>query len=280
MTPPLPRRALLAGAALLGLPAPHAGAIPAPFAGAMPARGALARILENGELRVGLMLRSPPWAAYNEFGEPDGSEVALVRQLARDLGARLRIVVLEAGERIPALESGRVDIIASFPVDTGLLRRIALARPHGRLRVVIAGRAGRHLHGFADLDGLTLALPMGTPIADLVHPLLPPGAVAIFLPDYAECLDAVLYGEVDATAAFEWSVRNLLLTDPFAAIEQGFLVRDSPLSLGVAMGERDLLRFLDTFVLLRTADGTLDALYRRYFVSAPAEAPTAERRAP
>lgn len=273
MTGPLPRRALLAGPALLGLAAPPAGA--------MAARGALARILENGELRVGLMLRTPPWAAHDEWGEPDGSEVALVRQLARDLGARLRIVVLEAEERIPALESGRVDIVASFPVNTGLLRHIALARPHDRLRVVIAGRAGRHLHDFPDLDGLTLALPIGTALADLVHPLLPPGAVAVFLPDYAECLDAVLQGEVDATVAFEWSVRNLLLTDPFAPIEQGFLVRDSPLALAVAMGERDLLRFLDTFVLLRTADGTLDALHRRYFVSAPAtETSATDRRSP
>jgi len=256
------RRALGAGAALLAAPAPGAAA---------SAQGALRRILEDGELRLGAHLGDPPWAAHDERGRPDGAEIALARQLAEDLAVRLRVVPLPAGGEVRALELGQVDVVASLPLRPGLLRHVALAHPHARRRSVIAGGAGRRLRGFADLAGLDVALPAGGGLGGAVHGRLPPDAVTLFLPDAAECLAALLAGEVQAAAAHAWSVEAILLADPGAPIEPGFLVEDVPLSLAVALGERDLLRFLDTFLRLRIADGTLDALRRPFFVSAPPE---------
>lgn len=275
----LARRRWLAGVALLGLGAPPALATPdqAASAGAPSGApsGALARILREGMLRVGIFLGAPPWAAHDDMGHPDGFDVALARQLARDLGAGLRLVPLGGGEGMAALQQGRVEVVASLPVRAGLFREAALARPHARARTVIAGRAGLRLRGFADLAGREVALPIGTALAEDVHANLPQDAVAHFLTDHAECLAALLDGEVDAAAAYEWSVQEVLLADPQARLEPGFLVQETPRALAVALGERDLLRFLDSFLLLRAEDGTLDALRRRYFVSPPPAAAAA-----
>jgi polar amino acid transport system substrate-binding protein len=271
----LARRRWLAGVALLGVGAPPARATPDHAASAGAPSGAMARILREGVLRAGIFLGAPPWAAHDELGRADGFDVALARQLARDLGAGLRLVPLGGGEGVAALEQERVEVVASLPVRAGLFRQVALARPHARARTVIAGRAGLRLRGFADLAGREVALPIGTGLAEDVHPNLPQDAVAHFLPDHADCLAALLAGAVDAAAIYEWSLQELLLADPQARLEPGFLVRDTPRALAVAVGERDLLRFLDSFLLLRAEDGTLDALRRRYFVSPPPAAAAA-----
>lgn len=260
------RRALLAGAALLALPSRPALADQAP-SGAPS--GALGRILSRQALRAGVVLDSPPWAAPDEMGRPNGSEVAVLRQLALDLGVGLELVPLDADEHLAALERGTVEVLASLAWQPSLLRRVALARPHARRRSVVAGRAGHALRGFDDLSGHEVALPIGSELAEAIHPHLPPDAVAVFLPDQAECLAALLAGEVQGAAAHEWNVQELLRADRMARIEPGFLVRDAPLALATATGERDLLRLLDLFVRLRTEDGTLDALRRPYFVSPP-----------
>lgn len=262
----LPRRLLPALAAGL-FAAPQARA-----AGEAPgaATGALGRILRSGIVRIGVWLEAPPWGSYDHDGTPDGAEVALARLLARDLGVRLRLQRLEVRDRIPALEEDRVDILAALvPVVPATRRHVAFASPHGELAVAVATRRASPVRSLADLAGLRVALPDNTFAAEEARTMLPPDTTQLLLPDLVACIDATAHGRADAAVSYGWLLRDLSLSRPELDIEPRFTLSHAHHALAMRLGEPDLLRFVNTFLYLRGADGALAEIHERYLRGTP-----------
>ncbi len=261
----LGRRAAFGLISALALPATTAHAAVDP--NGAPA-GTLLRVLRTGVLRVGVWLDVPPWGSYGDDGSPDGAEVALAKVLARDLGVRLRLVRLAAHNRIEALEEDRVDVLlALVPAVPATRRRVALASAHGELVVTIAAPRGHRFRTLDDLAGKRIALPEHTYAADAVRGRLPPDTTALFLPDTLSCADAAAHGRADAAALYSWMVRDLTVTRPDLELELAFPVSHTHHAMAVSLGEHDLLRFLNTFLYLRQADGTIADIQERYLRS-------------
>ncbi len=264
----LPRRRLAPLAAALALP------LAGPAHAAGEATGTLGRILRSGLVRIGVWLDAPPWGSYDQDGTPDGAEVAIARLLARDLSARLRLQRLEVRDRIPALQEDRVDILAALvPVVPATLRHVAFAAPHGELAVSVATRRASAVRSLADLARLRVALPDNTFAAEEARTLLPPDTTQLMMPDLIACIDAVAQGRVDAAVSYGWLLRDLSLSRPDLDIEQRFTMSHAHHALAVRLGDDDLLRFLNTFLYLRGADGSLADIHERYLRGTPAVAP-------
>ena len=52
----------------------------------------LDRILKEKKIRITAEVTSPPFGILDKSGQPDGSEIATARQLAKDLGVELELV--------------------------------------------------------------------------------------------------------------------------------------------------------------------------------------------
>jgi polar amino acid transport system substrate-binding protein len=59
------------------------------FAAQAQAPSSLDRILKEKKLRVTAEVTAPPFGMLDANGQPDGSEVATARQLAKDLGVEV-----------------------------------------------------------------------------------------------------------------------------------------------------------------------------------------------
>lgn len=265
-------RRLLLGTALATVPA----ALPlAPALAAGEATGTLGRILRAGLLRVGVWLDAPPWGSYGENGSPDGSEVAIARLLARDLGVRLRLERLTVRERLEALETDRVDLlVALVPIQASTRARFAFATPHTTLHVTVAAPRASTIRRMEDLAGRRIALPENTFAAEEMRGRLPPDATALFLPDMISCVEAAVHGRADAAVVYDWFLRDISLTRPEFDIEARIQVTQVHSGLTIRLGDPDLLRFLNTFLYLRTADGTIPDIQERYFRAPQPPTPT------
>jgi polar amino acid transport system substrate-binding protein len=73
----------------------------------------LERILESGELRVGVSGSQPPFNVENRSGELMGLEIDLARMLAGAFDVEARFVERPFGELLAALDAGEVDIVMS-----------------------------------------------------------------------------------------------------------------------------------------------------------------------
>jgi polar amino acid transport system substrate-binding protein len=262
--PPGPRRRhLLALAGLaLGGSAPPGGA----RAAAPP--DILRRVRDQGVVRIGVWLDAPPWGGFDADGRPDGSEVAIARLLARDMGLRLRLVRLKAGERMEALLEDRCDVLAAaLPMAPPQIGRVAFTMPHGRVNTVFAAPSGLRLESMGDLVGRRVAMSAGTVAAEMAHAQLPPGAIALFTPGTPQTVEALLMGEADVAVTYDWQLRDLRLARPDLDILPQLPLHSWSYGLATQLGQPDLQRFLNIFLYLRGVDGTLADIHARYFAS-------------
>lgn len=91
--------------------------------------GALNKVIERGDLRVGL-IEHPPWV-YDTHSEPQGSEVELVEDFAKGLGVNVKW--FNTGEHllIAQLQKGELDIVIGGLLDNTVWNKtVALTRPY------------------------------------------------------------------------------------------------------------------------------------------------------
>ena len=98
------RSLLIAGAAALALPA----VIGSPALAITPAE-----IKAKGKIVVGIQGDNPPWGFVTSAGKQDGLDADIATLFAKELGVQVEFVPLEVNNRIPALTTGRVDMILS-----------------------------------------------------------------------------------------------------------------------------------------------------------------------
>ncbi|UXX80237.1 transporter substrate-binding domain-containing protein [Reichenbachiella carrageenanivorans] len=77
------------------------------------AQGTLKKIVNKGELRVGLTADQPPFSMKNKQGEIIGYEVDMATLLAKSMGVKLKLVVLPFNSLIDALDGGKIDMVMS-----------------------------------------------------------------------------------------------------------------------------------------------------------------------
>ena len=104
-------------------------------------------------LRVGMELSYPPFECIGPDGQPQGVSVEMARALADDLGRPLKIENIPFTGLIPALKSGKIDlIISSMTATPERAKAVAFSDPYlktglGAL-VPVTSKAG----GLADID--------------------------------------------------------------------------------------------------------------------------------
>jgi polar amino acid transport system substrate-binding protein len=92
-----------------------AAAVTAVLIGAIPAhaqqKSLMDQILDRKELRVGVELKYPPIMYRDPSGNPQGFEVEMARAMCKTLNVTCNFVDVEWAALIPALQSGKIDII-------------------------------------------------------------------------------------------------------------------------------------------------------------------------
>lgn len=76
-------------------------------------KSALTKIVESGELRVGMSGNQPPYSMTSKSGELIGYEVDMATLLAGSMGLELKLVQMPFGELLPSLAAGKIDMIMS-----------------------------------------------------------------------------------------------------------------------------------------------------------------------
>lgn len=127
--------------------------------------GAASAIGADNPLIVGMELAYPPFEMRDEKGEPAGVSVDLARALAESLGRPIRIENLPFDGLIPALKTGRIDlIISSVTATPERALSIDFSEPYLRTGLCLLVGIGSSIRSIADLDapGKTVAVKKGT----------------------------------------------------------------------------------------------------------------------
>jgi polar amino acid transport system substrate-binding protein len=234
---------------------------------AAPARAesTLDKILKEKKLRVAIDVANPPFGVLDKAGEPDGSDVAVARQMAKDMGVELEFVQVPSTGRIPALLAGRADVtIASISVTADRAKAVMYCNPNGALQIVIFGPQSIAIKTPADLAGKRIGITRATLEEAAVPKMAPAGTDIVWFDDIGATIQALLSGQVDAVAMTSFAGKTVADGNPDKHIETKLLVTTAFYGPIVRHDDFELRQWINTWLFLNTQNGTLAAIYKKY----------------
>ncbi|GAA2669432.1 MULTISPECIES: glutamate ABC transporter substrate-binding protein [Actinosynnema] len=245
---------------------------PLPAPGAMPAGSTMRRIAERGQLVVGVDQNTYLMGFRDPFtGELQGFDVDLAREVARSLlgdPTKVRFRVLNSDQRLPALETGEVDVVVrTMTITCERWRRVNFSTSYYEAgqRVLVPKDSG--ITGLTALSGRKVCATTGS--SSLAHVRAhPSGPVPVAVPNWTDCLVMLQQGQVDAISTDDTILAGFAAQDPYTEVVGPRLTTES-YGIGVARGADDLTRFVNGVLERVRADGTWARIHRKWLGDPP-----------
>ncbi|WP_207459284.1 transporter substrate-binding domain-containing protein [Azospirillum sp. SYSU D00513] len=252
------RRSLLglAAAAILG------AALAAPTAARADA---LQDIMARGTLRVAVPQDFPPFGSVGTDMAPVGYDIDMARLLAQKLGVKAEIVPVTSANRIPYLQTNKVDLVIS-----------SLGRNPDREKVIdfsvayapffngVFAPAGTAVAKPEDLAGKSVGVTRGA-IEDLeLTKIAPAGADIKRYEDNNGTISAFLSGQVEVVATGNVVAAAILARNPPKRPELKFLIKNSPCYVGLSKEQPALLEKVNAIIAAAKTDGSLNAISKKW----------------
>ena len=236
------------------------------------ARSAMDRIIQKGELVVGITGTQPPLNATTKDGKIIGFDADIAKLVATNMGVKVKFAAMPFAKLIPALQAGQVDIVISnmsMTLERNL--KVAFVGPY-----YISGKGiltkEQTISALQEADGLNrpqfkvAALQNST--SKIFVEKSAPNAQLVTTSSYDEAVELLLQDKINA----------LIADYPFCAFtafrhkEEGLVAGQSKLTfepLGIAVREDTLMiNWLQNFMLMLEGSGQLEMLNKRWFQDA------------
>ncbi|RYC30373.1 transporter substrate-binding domain-containing protein [Lichenibacterium minor] len=244
---------------------------------AAPARAdTLSDIKARHKLLVGIDLGLPPYGTVDAAMQPTGSDVEAARLLAADLGVELEIVPTTGANRIPFLQTHKIDaVMASFSITEARKKVIDFSVPYGVISIICAAPADVAVKDAKDLEGKTVAVTRGTGAdADATRLAKADDKISLVrFDDDATLITALSSGQQDIMISAPAQLRdiNKRASRP---IEQKFVIRTNGYAVGLRKGDGDLQKAVNAWIEKDLADGKLRTSFKRWHeADLPADMP-------
>ena len=121
----------------------------------VPALADLSDILESGTVKIAVPESFPPFGALGATGEYEGYDVDVAKLIAEDLGVKLELVPVTSKQRIPFLETDRVDlVIATMGANPGRAKSSWFSAAYAPFYSGAFAAAEKSISSPADLVGI------------------------------------------------------------------------------------------------------------------------------
>lgn len=155
-------------------------------------------IKDSGTLVIGVFSDKKPFGYVDENGDYQGYDVYFARRLAQDLGVELKLVSVDAPNRVEYLTSAKVDIIlANFTVIPARAEVVDFALPYMKVALGVVSPDSALITTAAQLAGKTLIVSKGT-TAETYFAENHPEVRLLKFDTYTEAFNALLDGRGDA----------------------------------------------------------------------------------
>lgn len=229
----------------------------------------LKRISNSGTLKVGMSGGQPPYNFTSREGNIIGMDVDLATVLASALDVKLEIVAMPFAQLLPALESGKVDLVISGMTAT-LQRNMkaAFVGPYHITGKSILARSKTIAALGTDELGSTkrkIAALKGSTSEDFVRKVAA-SAELTATDDYKQAIDLLLADKVDLFVADASILALSMMRWPDA----GLVAADRPLTvepIGIAVPPNDplLLNLVQNYMQAMEGGGVLERLKNKWF---------------
>ena len=231
------------------------------------------RILQRGELVVGMAGDMPPMNMTTKEGELIGYEVDLAKNMASAMGVRAKMEVMPFAELIPALEAGKIDLILSnMTITPGRNLKVAFVGPYfesgkafmTKIKTIAQAEDPEDI----DAKNTKLVALKGSTSQAFVQKAIP-DATLVAANSYDEAVKMVLEDKVHAMVADY----PICVVSIFRHPGQGLLsvlttLTYEPIGVGVPAGDPLLVNWVENFMGIAENVGLFDRLKQKWILQA------------
>lgn len=224
----------------------------------------------TSELVMGTNAEFPPFEYIGDDGQPDGFDVALVKEIARRMNVGVKIENMEFKSLIGSLANGKIDLIAAgMTVTEERKKEVDFSKTYFTANQMIIIPVGSEINSALDLKGMVVGVQEGT-TGDIIVSEEDVDEKEYDVKEvkrYKKGIDAVMdliNGRVEAVVidsnpAAEYVKSN---EGKIVAIESGMETEEY--AIAVKKGNTKLLEKIDKALTEIKQDGTYDKLIKQY----------------
>lgn len=218
-------------------------------------------------LKVGMELKYPPFETIDENGDPDGVSVMMAQALGEYLDREVEIIDTAYPSLIPALESGKIDIIiSSMTINEERMKIVDFSDPYTTSQLMMLVYKDSKVQSPDDLDDpdVIIAAKTGT-IGALWAAANAPNAKVKNIDEEASAVLEVAQGKAD-----------VYIYDPLSIVKHHETYPETTRAIleplpntqgwGIAMrkGEDQLKEDINAFIKSAKTDGTFEEIREKY----------------
>ncbi len=232
----------------------------------------VAKVIEQNKLRVGFST-FVPWAMKDKKGGYTGFEIEVASKLAADMGVEVQFVPTKWSGIIPALLTGKFDIIiGGMGITPERNLKVNFSNPYefSGMSIVAnqklaAGKMGLEAYNNPEM---TVVARIGTTAAAAAKKYLPQAQLRLF-DDEGQALQEVLNNRAAAMVSSQPfpEFQTIKYADKLFLPLQGKTFTKEPIGFAIRKGDIDFLNYLNNWILVKNADGWLQERYDYWFTT-------------
>ena len=240
---------------------------PAAIELAGPQESAVARILRDGRVRVGILFNAPPFALLNIRGELAGMEADIARSMGAAWGVDVDFLQVTRQSALEMLRSGAVDFLAAALVKRQDERRIMeFCQSHYRGAQALLLRRDDEAITLAEMNGRVLGVVAGARAENVVTRWQMRSGYRVSVQRYYT-LDlarlALLQGEIDGLVDSRLTLRDILLPGELRLLDD--VLEQEPHALAVRQGDSALRDLINRSLQFLTVSGRMAEIHDANF---------------
>ncbi|WP_156173766.1 transporter substrate-binding domain-containing protein [Cupriavidus basilensis] len=222
---------------------------------------ALDDVVKAGVLKVAVPQDFPPFGSVSADMKPQGLDIDVAALIARKMGVKLELVPVTSTNRVPYLQTKKVDlVISSMGKNPEREKAIDFSEAYAPFYNGVFGPADQKVTSAAELAGKTVGVTRGA-VEDLeLSKIAPPTATIKRYEDNNGTISAFLSGQVQLVATGNVVAAAILARNPPKKPEPKFLIKNSPCFIGLNKGEPKLQAKVNAILAEVKKDGELNAL--------------------
>ncbi len=221
----------------------------------------LEQVLKRGSLRVG-MSTFVPWAMRGKTGKLIGFEIDVATRLASDMGVKVEFVPTKWDGIIPALLSGKFDVIIGgmgIRPDRNLKVNFSIPYDFTGMSIVAHKELAAGFESLKDFNrpDVLLAARLGSTAVSAAKKFMPKAQLRMF-DDESQAYQELLNGRVHAVVGSAPMPRFQAIKYPerlFLPLKTNFT--KEPIGFALRKGDFDTLNYLNNWIRVVEAEGWL-----------------------
>lgn len=207
----------------------------------------------------------PPYEFINDQGEPDGFNVELFRELAKELHLNYHLELEPWDQVRPQLENKEIDVITGMMISEERAKKVLFGIPHSIVTPGLFTRKNENINSIDGLMGKQIIVQSG----DRMHDYLIENKITndiIAVQSQMEALQILNEGKYDAALIGNYQGSFLIKKMKLKNLTVKTIDIDpQKYALAVNLDNEELLSLLNTGLYQLKANGTFDKLYEKWF---------------